>query len=158
MGKYCILTLPAAALITSSQFLRNLFCIDRLYCHSKSCCHQMLLTFGDHCRYLICHSKCTKWRPHSLLLLKILELVSCSSLTDLLFCNLLFSVTVTARQWWFSRKKILFHCAMYVGWSESNASYLFLWKLQQIQRTQWHCFDTANSHLQNTTFQHSCHH
>jgi len=47
----------------------------------------------------------------------------------------------------------------YVGCSESKASYLFPWKLQQLQRARWHkLFDRANSQLQNTVFQHSRHH
>jgi len=45
---------------------------------------------------------------------------------------------------------------LYVGHSKSNASYLFLWKLQQIQRAQKHCRE--NSQLQNTVFQHNHHH
>lgn len=44
---------------------------------------------------------------------------------------------------------------LYISLSESKASYLFIWKLQQLQRAQ---YNTANSELQDTLFKHSHHH
>jgi len=46
---------------------------------------------------------------------------------------------------------------MYVACSESSASYLVPWKLQQTQRAQQH-YLIVQIMLQNTIFQHSQHH
>lgn len=55
----------------------------------------------------------------------------------------------------FPASYLFFETSIYISSSESNGSYLYPWKWQEIQRAQEQKFDRANYELQNTLFQHS---
>ena len=81
--------------------------------------------------------------------------VSGSTVRTLLGCVQLFVL----------RHKMLFKCClgltyflMHIGCSESNASCFFSTETTTVAKSKIMLFDGANSQLQSTVFQHSCHH